>query len=155
MKKLLPLLLLPLFSFSQEALIATRVNNTWIMQVNIVNVANTVKPVQSSFSYDTAFVDTALGVIVIGDWSGNVKRTDRVLYQIQGDSMYTQADIYTQVFLRVCETNVCCIICKKTVDGKCSCYTNICQEGKCDERTYGLSDIPGVGISNAIRNYLN
>jgi hypothetical protein len=151
---MLILLLFPLFSFSQEAIIAIKHNGLWSIQVNIVSIANAVKPAQSSISYDTAFVDTSIGVIVLSDWSGNTKITDRVVYQIQGDTMYTQFDIYTQVYLLVCENSACCIDCRKGTDGKCSCVTT-CDKGKCDERTYGTTDIPSIGISNAIRNYLN
>lgn len=153
MKYLFLLLITPLFSFSQEAILAIRDHGQWTPTVNYANIANTVLPQTSSLNFDSSYIDFTSGTIQLIDFYSLGQRSDRLLYNIVGDTMYTQADIYTQVFLLMCETNECCLVCKKAQNG-CSCYMGICDKNKCDERTYGISDIPGVGISNAIRSYL-
>lgn len=154
MKQLLLFMLLPLWSLSQEAELATKINGQWEFSINIVQVANDVLPGNSYVSFDSAYIDTLSQTIQILDFTGSSTKCDRVLYQVIGNVMYTKYDSYASVAMLTCEDNDCCSACIKTAEGVCDCSL-ICTKGACDKRTYGYGQIPSAGMSNAIRAYLN
>jgi hypothetical protein len=140
---------------SQEAILAIKLNGVWVQQNNYPQLVNSLLPGTSVLHFDSSYVETVETSIQIVGHTTDSNRliADRIVGYIQGNYMYTIFDAYPANYYLECTSTDCCL-CKKNVMGKCYCYADYCTKSKCEERTYGTTDIPAGGISNRIRQHL-
>lgn len=129
MKKLILLLLIPFFSFSQEVQIATRINSVWFYSNQIV--------AQSNLGLDSmGITDTKIDsvkyqndtVLTLFGYNSTIGVfTDIMMVSVVGDTMYTGPQNETYACSTVCKGYDCAGGCHKTAQCTCVC------DGSCIE----------------------